>query len=82
MATEAPGAAKTPKTTDFRLLKKIKFPPKVQPRLLVSLKAVWQGTLGAAQRLRRRPSGVHCRGRRPGKEPLAPSWGGSFIGIP
>jgi len=32
MATEAPGAAQTPKTTDFRLLKNFKFPPKVQPR--------------------------------------------------
>ena len=32
MATEAPGAAETPKTTDFRLLTNFKFPPKVQPR--------------------------------------------------
>ena len=32
MATEAPGAAQTPKMTDLRSLKNVKFPPKVQPR--------------------------------------------------
>ena len=32
MAPEAPGAAQTPKTTDFRSLTNFKFPPKVQPR--------------------------------------------------
>ena len=32
MATEAPGAAQTPKTTDFQSLKNFGFPPKVQPR--------------------------------------------------
>jgi len=35
MATEAPGAAQTPKVTYFQSLKNFKFPPKVQPRELV-----------------------------------------------
>ncbi len=30
--SKAPGAAQTPKITEFRPLKKLKFPPKVQPR--------------------------------------------------
>ena len=33
MGTEAPGAAETPKMTDFRSLNKFKFPLKVLPRL-------------------------------------------------
>ena len=34
MAAEAPGAAQTPKMTDFRPLNNFKFSPKVQPRLV------------------------------------------------
>ena len=32
MATEVPGAAQTPKMTDFRPLENSEFPPKVQPQ--------------------------------------------------
>ncbi len=34
MVSGAPGAAQTPKMTEFQPLKSSKFPPKVQPRIL------------------------------------------------
>ena len=42
----APGAAQTPKMTDFRPTKNYKFPPKVQPRNLAVLKMIFNFVLG------------------------------------